>query len=157
MEEINLKNILDDIYENDIQNNDKYSFIYFLIACGAYEDYIRHINVKSAKLSKKVLYDNNAQLSYYNLIGNSLSWSDTYNGYRFWHAMQMLHHTILYFKYKKNIIQPNDRMIRLMDNICLYSQFYHIKYELEVSKTKNKKIWVFISKLKDYFNEIGLK
>lgn len=158
MKNNNLKDILDDIFGNAIQEDDKQSFIYFLKICGAYNEYIKRINIKGIKSYKEIRCENNTYLAFYNIIPNSFIWSNTCDGYRFWNSIHKLHHMILYCKYKKNIIKPNDKIINIMEmeNDYLLTRIDYIKWELSISKSKNKLIHMFISKLKDYFNEIGL-
>lgn len=158
MEDISLKNILDDIFGNDIKDNDKESFISFLKICGAYHEFIKHFNIERFKSYKEIVYENDAYFAFYNILINSFPWRDTYDGYSFWYAMSRLHHLILYVKYKKKLIKPNLRLTyrMKMDNTFLSEEFEIIKYDLNKSKVKNKNIYMFLSKLKVYFKEIGL-
>ena len=131
MKEIILKHMLDIVYGDDIEEDAKESFIYFLMACGAYDEFIKHFDIKSFIAYKEIICDNDSYMAFYQIIPHSFSWCGTYHGYAFWEMMYKIHRMILYYKYKQKIIKPNDRVIR--------------------------KIYVFLFKLNDYFKEIGLK
>lgn len=156
--EYNLDNILYDVFGDDIKDTERQSFIYFLIGCGAYYEFMNNLDVNILKASRNGIYDKNAQITFYSIISCSFTWINTKDGFDYWEIMSRLHKIIFYIKIKKNIIIPNRKMVKylLICDFSIYNEMEKINHILSKNKIKDKKLHMFISKLKEFCKENNL-
>ena len=146
-----------DVFGDDIKYTDRQFFIYFLKACGAYNEYINNLDIKMLKDSNG-LYGNNSQIKFYNIFPSSFIWEDTKYGFEYWRIISNLHKIIFCIKCKKNIIKPNDGLTNYFEyhGYSLHYNMTTINHLLSKNKIKDKKLHTFISKFNEYCKKNNL-
>ena len=152
-----LKHILDDIFGDGIQDNDKKSFICFLKGCGAYDEYMNNLEIPILKESNE-LYENNSYVAFYHIISSSFLWENTKDGFEYWQIISTLHNFIINIKCQYNIPKPNYSLHNYLAHHDYYSlnSMKTINYLLSISKIKDKKLHTFISKFIELCKENNL-
>lgn len=156
--EKNLDNILYDVFGDDIKYTDRQFFIYFLKACGAYDEYIKNVDIHMLKNTKEELYGKSSQVTFYNIFSSSFTWIERKDGYAYWKIISTLHKIIFSIKYQKNIIKPNDGLIWYFGfhGYSLHYNMVTINHLLSIYQIKDKKLNLFISKFNEYCKENNL-
>lgn len=151
----NIDAILYDVFGDDIKDTERQSFIYFLIGCGAYYEFMNNLDVNILKASRIGMYENNSLITFYSIIACSFSWNSAKDGFDYWEIINRLHRIIIYIKIKKNIILPNRRMTKylLICNFSIPNEMERINHILSKNKIKDKKLHMFISELKEFCKE----
>ena len=155
MKEIYICTTLYRIFKYEIPLEEIHSFMYFLKGCGAYEKYIKNIDINYIKynINKK-----NKQVIYFKLIANSFFCNETEEGEYYWSVINRLHQIIIFYKVNENKLKFNDVILDMAhDRITIQfpklyynDMFDNIVFLYKSYNIKDKNLKHFIESLYEY-------
>ena len=125
------------------------SFISFLRACGAYNEYIKEINLERLKsFFEKICYGDFYNFLY-NIIASSFAWHETDKGFQYWRIIQNLHRLILNIKCKCNLIENCEELNAFFSSKLITDEdFQELKNQSLLCCEQERQLIYFINGLK---------
>lgn len=130
------------------------SFIYFLKACGAYNEFIKEMDEKRIMQSFDRLYMQNYYLLYNNIITASFVWKKTNSGFEYWGIIHYLHQIILTIKCQYKLYEYYYELYGVISKSTVsHDDFKILNYSCSRLNKENTKLKCFINELYSYLKE----
>ena len=153
MKEYKLYELLHEFLGDNISSNEIESFMYFLKACGAYDEFIKEMDMEKLKLAN-IYYSEECYLLYYNIISISLEWKETNSGVVYWKIINNLHQSILIIKCKNKLLDKSNKLYDVLAKRYIYcNDLRYLMDECSRLNKEDKKLKSFINKLYSYLKD----